>query len=58
VAEPCPQCNAPFQLEKTTKKGTTRTCAREDCDYKEEVPQTGVQPPASGTRRGAERVAR
>jgi DNA topoisomerase-1 len=58
VAEPCPQCNAPFLLEKTTKKGTTRSCAREDCDYKEEVPQTGVQPPASGTRRGAERVAR
>jgi DNA topoisomerase I len=58
VAERCPQCNAPFLLEKTTKKGTTRTCAREDCDYKEEVPQTGVQPPASGTRRGAERVAR
>jgi DNA topoisomerase-1 len=58
VAEPCPQCNAPFILEKTTKKGTTRSCAREDCDYKEEVPETGVQPPASGTRRGAERVAR
>jgi DNA topoisomerase-1 len=58
VAEQCPQCNAPFLLEKTTKKGTTRSCAREDCDYKEEVPETGVQPPASGTRRGAERVAR
>jgi DNA topoisomerase-1 len=58
VAEPCPQCNAPFLLEKTTKKGTTRSCAREDCDYKEEVPETGVQPPATGTRRGAERIAR
>jgi DNA topoisomerase-1 len=46
VAEPCPQCNAPFVLEKTTKKGTTRTCAREDCDYKEEVHATGAPAPA------------
>jgi DNA topoisomerase-1 len=38
VAEPCPQCNAPFMLEKTTKKGTTRSCVREECGYKEEVP--------------------
>ncbi|HST51911.1 MAG TPA: type I DNA topoisomerase [Pyrinomonadaceae bacterium] len=58
VAEPCPQCRAPFLLEKTTKKGTTRSCTREDCDYKEEVPEAGVQPPASDARRGAERVAR
>jgi DNA topoisomerase-1 len=57
VAEPCPKCNAPFVLEKTTKKGTTRSCAREDCDYKEEVPPAGAQPPAS-TRAGSEgRVA-
>ncbi|HKG11744.1 MAG TPA: type I DNA topoisomerase [Pyrinomonadaceae bacterium] len=57
VAEPCPQCNAPFVLEKTTKKGTTRSCAREDCDYKEEVPETGAQPPAA-PRTGSEgRVA-
>src|SRR5215207_2634853 len=28
VAEPCPRCNAPFLLEKTTKKGITRLCAR------------------------------
>ncbi|HVF66151.1 MAG TPA: type I DNA topoisomerase [Pyrinomonadaceae bacterium] len=57
VAEPCPQCNAPFVLEKTTKKGTTRSCAREECDYKEEVPPTGAQPPAA-PRAGSEgRVA-
>jgi len=58
VAEVCPQCNAPFLLEKTTKKGTTRTCAREDCGYREEVPATGVQPPTAGTRRDAGRIAR
>jgi Topoisomerase IA len=35
VAEACPQCNAPFLLEKTTKKeGTFRYCQNEDCDYK------------------------
>jgi DNA topoisomerase-1 len=58
VAEPCPRCGAPFLLEKTTKKGTTRTCAREDCDYKEEVPQTGVQPPVAGRTGGERRATR
>ncbi|MEP6569453.1 MAG: type I DNA topoisomerase [Acidobacteriota bacterium] len=34
VADACPKCNAPFLLEKTTKKqGTFRHCANEDCDY-------------------------
>jgi DNA topoisomerase-1 len=37
ITEHCPQCGAPFVLEKTTKKGTTRACAKEDCDYKSEV---------------------
>jgi DNA topoisomerase-1 len=36
VTEPCPQCNAPFLLEKTTKKdGTVRYCDK--CDYKTAV---------------------
>ncbi len=35
VAEPCPNCNAPFILEKYTKKeGTIRYCQTEGCDYK------------------------
>src|SRR6187431_267268 len=35
VLETCPDCNAPFLLEKTTKKqGTFRYCANEDCGYK------------------------
>jgi DNA topoisomerase-1 len=45
VLETCPQCNAPFLLEKTTKKaGTFRYCATEDCGYRSdetgEVPST------------------
>lgn len=58
VAEPCPKCNAPFVLEKTTKKGTTRSCAREECDYKEEVHPTGAQPIAPAAGRDAMRDAR
>ena len=35
IVEPCPQCNAPFVFEKTTKKeGTFRYCQTEGCDYK------------------------
>jgi len=34
VQEVCPNCNAPFLLEKTTKKqGTFRHCANEECGY-------------------------
>ncbi|MBA2501541.1 MAG: type I DNA topoisomerase [Pyrinomonadaceae bacterium] len=39
IAEPCPNCNAPFLLEKTTKKeGTMRICAKEECGYRGEAP--------------------
>ena len=37
VAATCPQCGAPFLLEKTTKKGTTRYCANETCGYRSEL---------------------
>jgi DNA topoisomerase-1 len=38
VATPCPQCEAPFVVEKTTKRaGTVRRCIREGCDYNEQV---------------------
>jgi DNA topoisomerase-1 len=34
VAEACPNCDAPFLLEKTTKKqGMFRHCANEECGY-------------------------
>jgi DNA topoisomerase I len=46
VPEPCPQCNAPFLLEKTTKKdGTVRYCDK--CDYKISFAESGVDVPAS-----------
>jgi DNA topoisomerase-1 len=52
IGEPCPQCHAPFLLEKTTKKGTTRSCANEECGYKTEplpdVPPA-TEPAASGS---------
>jgi DNA topoisomerase-1 len=38
VPEPCPRCNAPFLLEKATKKeGIVRRCSREECDYRRAV---------------------
>ncbi|MDQ3667540.1 MAG: type I DNA topoisomerase [Acidobacteriota bacterium] len=41
VKEACPICQAPFLLEKTTKKqGTFRHCANEECDYNSS--QTGT----------------
>ena len=43
VLEPCPQCDAPFLLEKTTKKqGTFRYCANEECGYNSSEPATGA----------------
>ena len=38
VPEPCPECNAPFVVEKTTKRyGTVRRCLSEGCKYQETV---------------------
>ena len=54
VVEACPQCNAPFLLEKTTKKqGTFRYCANEECGYRSNAgPEIK---PAEGDRPGATR---
>ena len=36
IPEPCPECNAPFVVEKTTKRaGTVRRCLVEGCKYQE-----------------------
>ena len=48
VSTPCPQCQAPFVVEKTTKRaGTVRRCFRDECDYTaplgQELPT--VEPP-------------
>jgi DNA topoisomerase-1 len=56
IAEPCPVCNAPFTLEKTTKKeGTVRYCAQEGCTYREgqDAPSTPAKPTPSLDRRVA-----
>ena len=38
VQEPCPECDAPYVVEKTTKRaGTTRRCTREGCNYSESI---------------------
>jgi len=51
VIEKCPQCGAPFLLEKTTKKGTTRRCANEECGYKSDVmPPAPADQPAQEKR--------
>jgi DNA topoisomerase I len=43
VAEPCPQCGAPFLLEKSTKReGLVRYCNEESCDYKVPVEAEAV----------------
>ncbi len=45
VVEACPNCNAPFLLEKTTKKqGTFRYCAREECGYRSNESAATVEP--------------
>lgn len=38
VPDPCPMCNAPYTVVKTTKKsGTVRFCNNENCDFKESL---------------------
>ena len=39
VPEPCPQCNAPFLVEKFSKKtGPLRACMNKECHYKQSLP--------------------
>jgi DNA topoisomerase-1 len=56
VAEPCPQCKAPFLLEKTTKKeGTIRICAREECGYRAQASPAPLQPAEAASERRVSR---
>jgi len=56
VLTPCPQCNAPFLLEKTTKKeGTVHYCANEACGYRAEA--TPVVPVQSTETSSANQTA-
>jgi len=50
VLETCPQCNATFLLEKTTKKsGTFRYCANEDCGYRSDEGAEEIEKPKQKT---------
>jgi DNA topoisomerase I len=43
IAEQCPQCGAPFLLEKTTKReGTVHYCNEESCGYKNKAETADV----------------
>ena len=43
VAESCPQCKAPYLMEKTTKRdGHIRYCNEAECDYKAQMESTTV----------------
>jgi DNA topoisomerase-1 len=54
VLETCPQCNAPFLLEKTTKKaGTFRYCANEDCGYRSDETAKVIAKPKAPIRDSA-----
>ncbi len=34
IPEPCPQCHAPFLLEKQNKEGVVKQCYRKECGYR------------------------
>jgi DNA topoisomerase-1 len=37
VAEPCPECGAPFLTERTVRGRTVRACAKRECGYRQEA---------------------
>jgi DNA topoisomerase-1 len=37
LPEPCPQCGAPFLVEKRTKAGDVKQCLRKDCRYQADL---------------------
>jgi DNA topoisomerase I len=56
LSQPCPNCNAPFLLEKTTKKdGTFLYCAQETCGYRSSPKATApvVKPTTASDHRPA-----
>jgi DNA topoisomerase-1 len=55
IDRPCPQCGAPFVVEKTTKKAGTRLlCQEKACDFEEVLAGPGeAAPAASGAEAGA-----
>jgi DNA topoisomerase-1 len=44
IPQACPQCEAPFVVEKTTKRaGTVRRCLKEECNYQETVAESEIE---------------
>ena len=59
VSEVCPQCNAPFLLEKTTKKeGTMLICAKEECGYRAQAESRAAIPATVTKEQGEHPSAR
>jgi DNA topoisomerase-1 len=59
VAEPCPRCSAGFVTEKVTKRyGTVRRCAREGCEWQEQLDTGDGYAPLPERRAAAAQVAR
>ena len=57
VAEPCPKCNAPFLLEKTTKKeGTVHYCTRDGCGYRAPVAPAPIAASGADASREQKRI--
>jgi DNA topoisomerase I len=49
VETPCPECEAPFVVEKTTKRaGTVRRCVKEGCGYSEDAGEGPILQEADG----------
>ncbi len=53
LPRPCPQCGAPFLVEKYSKKtGVTIACNKKECGYKEEPKTEAVEQGAEGREQG------
>jgi DNA topoisomerase-1 len=58
IATPCPNCNAPFLLEKTTKKeGTVHYCAKESCGYRADAAVATSAPIQTAETNSENRIA-
>jgi DNA topoisomerase-1 len=53
IGEPCPRCGGPFIVEKRTKMGNSRACAREGCDWEMALPGESVPVPVASAQEAA-----
>ena len=56
IAEACPQCQAPFLLEKynARQQSTSRYCQNEGCGWRSDAGEVGEAPPAKADETGDE----